>query len=391
MSSAPGGGPESPDRVVLDTNSFTLEAPLSSNPERLILDAASKGQVILVVPELIVREVVNKWRELARSQADKARAQIDKLTAYGMAMKAPTRNDVARRGDDVEQEMRERLAAAGAQISDFPKVPHEDVVQRALDRRQPFDSAGKDGYRDAVLWHVVLEEAADARVILISNDGRAFADKDNEHELASHLRDEVDNLTGDRDRVTLTRELRELTDGLAQVDQATLEKVEGLVRERSVRTLLEEAIEHELPGHRLGMDSVVKLNLGIPVDDAHVAGMGQLGVVTPVRAYTLPDGEALVELDIVAGLVIGIVFANRGFAQAFRNEPNFWLTTHEGEWEDIGPSDPVFIATNRLGHVRADVSIALPEGRLDGVQVVAITVAEENEEFVEADVTDDDA
>jgi hypothetical protein len=36
-------------------------------------------------------------------------------------------------------------------------VSHDAVVERALERRQPFDTAGHNGYRDALLWETVLE------------------------------------------------------------------------------------------------------------------------------------------------------------------------------------------------------------------------------------------
>ena len=337
-----------------------LRSPLESNPERLILDAARKGQIVLVVPEIVIREAMTKWMEGAIAQLDKTRGQMEKLAKYGMAAEMADRQAVGERRADVEAGIRDTLAAVGARIPGFPSVPHEVIVQRALDRRQPFDSRGKDGYRDVVLWHVVLDPAAGSEVALVSNDGRAFGDGEDGQRLAPGLREEVLEARGDADRVRLVRNLRELTDNLAEVDQATLAKVEELVREQSFRTLLEEALEDEVPGLELDMEALVDLNLGVPIEYAFVAGLEAPGTVTPRRAYTLPSGEALVDLDALTGLRVAVTFHDRSFAQAFRNDPDLWLSEAGQEWEDLLPGEAVTLATTRLAHLRAEVSITLP-------------------------------
>jgi PIN domain len=373
---------------MLDTNSIDLRTPLETNPERLLLDAARTGQIRLIVPELVIREVMNKWLERAGAQLDAARAQVEKLVAYGLAGNVPDRAEVIRRREEVEAAMRRVLADAGAEIPDFPAVSHEVVVQRALDRRQPFDSHGKDGYRDTVLWHTVLDIAAEANVVLVSNDGRAFAERKDEAKLAPRLASEVREATGQEGRVRLVRDLRELTNELADIDEATLAEVSGLVRERSFRTLLEEALEDAVPDIELDMQAVIELNVGVPVEHASIAGLQELGVVTPRRAYTLPNGEALVDLDVVAGLAIGVQFRDRGFAQAVRHNPDFWLVRDE-QWDGLPAGQIVTVGTTRLAHIDADVSIALPAGRLERLRAVGVRIAPEDEGFEEPQVTDD--
>lgn len=92
--------------VLLDSNSLTLEDPLASNPERLLLDAARKGQLKLIVPELVVREVMNGWRERALGQRDKVAAQVEKLARFGVAVTSPTAGDIAARGEVTEPVVR---------------------------------------------------------------------------------------------------------------------------------------------------------------------------------------------------------------------------------------------------------------------------------------------
>ena len=89
----------------------------------------------------------------------------------------------------IEAEFRDVLRSCHAEIPGYPSAEHREIVARALSRSQPFDSQGKDGYRDVLLWHTVKELSHESDVILVSNDKRAFAG-DNAH-LSPSLEDEV--------------------------------------------------------------------------------------------------------------------------------------------------------------------------------------------------------
>jgi PIN domain len=70
------------------------------------------------------------------------------------------------------------LKEAGATILPMPEVSHAELVERAVSRRQPFAPNGS-GYRDALVWHSILElvKGSDDPVVLISNDRAAFTEK----------------------------------------------------------------------------------------------------------------------------------------------------------------------------------------------------------------------
>jgi hypothetical protein len=381
--------------VILDTNAIDLKDPFGTNPERLILDAATKGQVVLVVPELVIREVMNVWRERATEQMTKASAEMVRLAAYGISAAAPGPEDLERRGAEVEAEMRAKLAAAGASVPGFPPVSHEEIVQRALDRRQPFDARGKDGYRDAVLWHVVLDIADTEQITLVSNDGSAFSEGRKFSEgpgaaaLSARLQAEVQARTSDPLRVELVRELRTLTDELAEQDGQILEQVRRLAGERSFRTLVEEALEEAVSGLGLGVDAIAALNVGVSAEHVWVAGMEEMGAMEPVRAYKLPGAEALVEFDIVLGLRIAIQFGDPSAVQQLRTDPDYWVEDLSPGWDDLRQGDRLMLGTFRLGHLRVDASIALPDGRLQDLRAVSVRIADENEELVKPAVIDD--
>ncbi len=96
-------------------------------------------------------------------------------------------------------------------ILPLPAVTHEAVLERALSGRRPFDQDGRTGYRDALIWHTVLELAqTTTNVVLVSNDGD-FADSTGE--LLASLRDETSaahSTSNDAPRVALCKDLRQL-------------------------------------------------------------------------------------------------------------------------------------------------------------------------------------
>ncbi|MGZ0712597.1 PIN domain-containing protein (plasmid) [Coraliomargarita sp. W4R53] len=66
----------------------------------------------------------------------------------------------------------------GASVTPYPRVEHESVARRAVQRGAPFNAEG-NGYRDALHWHSFLElleevEPEDPIAVLLSNDKKAF-------------------------------------------------------------------------------------------------------------------------------------------------------------------------------------------------------------------------
>lgn len=162
--------------VVLDANAVGVDPPLGKLEHRILLDSHRNGRIELVVPRLTLREAVNGWRDELRSRLDKlsnAYEAVRKVApAYGGHIPQPDCDALAR---EMLRSLTAMLEAANVQIPDVPTVDQDALIERALGRHQPFDAAGS-GYRDTLLWHVVIEAACDGQdVALISRDKAAFA------------------------------------------------------------------------------------------------------------------------------------------------------------------------------------------------------------------------
>jgi hypothetical protein len=123
-------------------------------------------------------------------QARERSEQLRKLVP-SHEWKAPAidRDEAAHR---LLSELSDSLKAAGVAMPATPDVSHEELLDRALDRRQPFDQNGS-GYRDALLWQIVRHYVSLGHAVaLVSNDAIAFAEGRNKGEpLATSLADEL--------------------------------------------------------------------------------------------------------------------------------------------------------------------------------------------------------
>jgi hypothetical protein len=164
--------------VVIDANTI-VRGPwrLESAAWRVLLHQARTKQVELIVPDLVVREAVGRFRDQLHARAAAVTAAVDKVgDLISTVPEVPPVDEdasVAR----YEEELRAALAEAGATVVGLPSVDLIALTQDAIDRRRPFDDKGS-GFRDALLWQLVRKVAAErpgCSLALVSNDTKAFA------------------------------------------------------------------------------------------------------------------------------------------------------------------------------------------------------------------------
>lgn len=140
-----------------------------------------RGRINLYVPEVVVQEVARGRRHDANDLVDELHrvklSRIELLLQLGL----PTRRvDLLIRVQQLvaryDTELRARLDQLCAAIIPIPSTSHEVVLARAMEGRQPFDSGGRNGYRDVLIWHSLLEvaELDHAAIVFVTNNTRDF-------------------------------------------------------------------------------------------------------------------------------------------------------------------------------------------------------------------------
>jgi hypothetical protein len=162
--------------VVLDTNALVRDWHFKAPSLSSLFDLGRRSELRIVVPEVVVLELVNKYREEVLSVDEdlkKSGAQLDRLGLVSQLPKIGA-NEAAQR---YEGWLREHLSAARVQVAAIPDIPHLELLVRVLQRRRPF-SAGDKGYRDALIWESVLSLGDRPSIHLISADNAFYVSND---------------------------------------------------------------------------------------------------------------------------------------------------------------------------------------------------------------------
>lgn len=233
-------------KVVVDTSILRQDLSLAKPSTRVFFDAARQGQFALHVPRVVIDELLNKVEEEMREARDQVESGLHKarrLTPGGLAN--PLTNDVLNeRHAAFDNLLMNRLAQANAAIIDYPTTPHAALVERALKRRRPFDSKGRVGYRDALIWESVVALAADGEQVCLvtANTGDfCWPDGSLHQDLLEDLPDEPTDL------VVVSTSLEDFSDEFIKPQLEVSDLAEQYVTATPLlETALRDAIEETL-------------------------------------------------------------------------------------------------------------------------------------------------
>jgi hypothetical protein len=289
--------------VCLDTNAMGIQRPLRSNPHTHLLEACAAGQIDLCIPELVLDETMNLWRESAEALEQRWRADGRRLHGLGLLSEDETISDI-----DVgatvlakRKELEEMLAQAGASIPELPAIDHRKVVDRALSRSQPFDSEGKDGYRDVLLWETVMDlvERGD-EVLLVTEDTKAFHESKAERELSHSLAIEARARSGRPGSVRLVSTAREAVEEVLGKSEEAEARFLALMDSEEFADEFFKRVEWELHGFELGPDTMRGLLSTGRVLAAHISGVHEFRDVELRLARVSADGLLRVDFEVEA-------------------------------------------------------------------------------------------
>jgi predicted nucleic acid-binding protein len=241
-------------RILLDTNILVANFR-PSNAFKRLLEGSRSRQIDLIVPELVLREAAQKHREMLTERVlalDKAGAKLRQL---GIAEAPSWHPDPEAVSAGHHAQLRKVLKDAGARLVDLPSVGHEEVVARVLARRKPF-KADDSGYRDALIWETVLEEATDGPITLCSGNTRDFGSttESGEYELADDLVEDLAARGLASDSVLLETSLADYVERHIDAEAVALEEVRRVLPSLSMSLkdeLEAELIAHEFPDSEL--------------------------------------------------------------------------------------------------------------------------------------------
>lgn len=247
--------------VVFDTTETYDDLSLSGPKFSLLRSYVFRHPAKLVVSQLVVEETINHYRERLENKLREAHRSLSDLKYL-----VPYFPELPDFNVDVETaaaDFRARLEAAikgmdGKQVG-FEKVKTSDLVERALRRRKPFDSDGKKGFRDAILWETVLHEIVECegdgvQVALITKNSKDFC---KEGILAETLGRECESVGASADCVQVYDGLQAFIDSVVKPSLDKLDQIQEQIQEGGYKSFdpsefyhdFYDLIEHEVRDH----------------------------------------------------------------------------------------------------------------------------------------------
>lgn len=283
-------------RLVLDTNQIVeKDWRLRSAAMRLVEKAVAVHLVSLVIPELVIEEAQNKFRQRLEAHVKSAQDATGKIARLIKSEGAVSVPEIGEECKKYSKELNERLTELKAERPRYTKIEHTWLISKALGPRRPFRE-GDRGYRDALVWHSVLHEVAsiDHQTYFVSENKNDFGN--NEGELHADLVADLSE-AGLDGRVTHMHDLQTFVE---KVIKPALEEVPTPVTDEEFEELFEARLDSIISQLREGID-----NQGLPglSDELFLSGayIYQLGLVSAEArdAYKLDDTSYYTSFDVL--------------------------------------------------------------------------------------------
>ncbi len=165
-------------RIVLDSNVFCADYYLKGSSFQVFLKNLYLLPGTLHIPEVVIDEVVNEYRETLSELLDEEHKVKKRLGIVVPDFKEITAVKIDINGQAANfREFLVTTIKTHGEILDYPDIPHKKIVERDLSRRKPFKRDGS-GYRDYLIWESIrkLRAWGTERIIFITNNPKDFGE-----------------------------------------------------------------------------------------------------------------------------------------------------------------------------------------------------------------------
>ncbi len=218
--------------VVLDTTETFNDLRLESPDYKMLHSFLARHPAKLVMPRIVVEEMTNHYRKKLTEQQKLARDKCRGLNALrpGTVDETQFDLDIAAACADYRQDLKRKLTKFFVEEVDYSDIDLPSVVARALERRKPFDSKGKAGFRDALLWESILIVAKRQKddVVFVTRNSKDFG----EHgRLADDLAADLKRAGISGEKVALCKGLRKFVDEYVKPSLDKLDQIQEEIQE----------------------------------------------------------------------------------------------------------------------------------------------------------------
>jgi hypothetical protein len=307
-------------RVIVDTTALWGDWELEGGPARLVLERAFKERLEFYVPEVVVKEMVGHVRRELNEALDTQRRAAHTIEKLTRAQPAAVEVDADAAMAEYERRLRAKLRHR-ASVVPVPVIEHAEVIERATQRRKPFNADGA-GYRDTLIWQNVLELAADGPLSFLTDNTSDFYAK-KKSTLADDLRADLEQAGLDPDWVTLYRSLNDFVQDNVPKSDPELEAVKAALEDdafaAAARAEIERAIE-TMPTRDFS---------SIPGADVLAVSSFSVESIEPTEAFERVDDELIVNIDARVQVELEVMISRSDLYEALEDGADIDWTDYD--------------------------------------------------------------
>ena len=296
--------------IFLDSNIICADYKMKSPS----FEVAQKVGTI-VLGQIVVDEVCNKYRENLEEKATKTRKAILELNDPLLTPHIVWRElDISDECSKYKDFLEMFIIESGMTVAEpYPKDGHELIVQRALQRKKPFKADGSTGYRDYLVWLTCLEVArsySSEEIHFISGNTRDFADANDKEKLHPDMLADLAEMNIPETRFFYWNSFRSFIDNYAKQKLESIEERENLAAEIEKNETGFLVPIRDFLGSKVIGGSLIGYDVFVP---------GENAILKELESDAGPLIEEVSELDEDSWL-IGITIDNVGIVTSTLND-----------------------------------------------------------------------
>ncbi len=143
-------------KVILDANILIADFTLSSSAFKLLFSNANARNFTLYIPQIVLDEVINKFKSRLEKSIRDINSEIIKLNRLaGVELGRNISSDFSIGAvEKYKCFLDEIIDLNNIQIISYPETSHKYLVEKAIQIKKPFN-ANEGGYRDCLIWENV--------------------------------------------------------------------------------------------------------------------------------------------------------------------------------------------------------------------------------------------
>lgn len=311
--------------VFIDTNILFKDFYMKNYKFELINKVGT-----VVLGEIVVDETCKKYRESLLDSIQVLKKTTGKINGLIQEHLSFTDIDIESELQNYRDFLEMHSIRNGMTVAEeYPKIPHKEVVARAVRGKKPFKPDGKDGYRDYLVWLTCLELAKryqSEEIHFITDNINDFSadNKENKNILHNDLIEDLDKYNIDKSRFYYWTNLNEF------IEIHVKPQIDKLANKEKLKTQIESHKDYSDKIQKFINDNIIGSSLTsndilLPTDNSFIKNIDSWDAETG-EISKIDDDSCLFEIMLDSICIIeGDMFLYKYYEMQKEYECDDWL------------------------------------------------------------------